>query len=151
MKFFSFKAWQSEQLSLIEEESKKYAEEFETIQSFINNDFLDVYYENHGFHDFCIKSIDFRDSHNIIIEIYRNKNNHFWSTKKTYFIQYLNVTEFKINYWNSDKLPSMQIGRDIEWGYDEFSKDTNTLRHSILTSSGKEISISFQNIGIVCA
>ena len=149
MKYFSFSSWHREQTGLIEEISKEYAEEFKTIQNYLSNDFLDVYRENHGFHDFRIKNIDFGDSHNVILKIYRNKGNHFLCRKKEYYILYSGVIEFKVYFWDTDHFKSMQIGKDMEWGYDEFSRDENGLCHSILTSSGKEITIWFKSIDVI--
>ena len=114
----------------------------------LGSSFLAPYLANDGFHDFCIQQIDLSEPAACILRIYKRKPNSFRPGKPAFTLRYKGFRECRVRDWSSDEHPSLQMGKELEWGYDEFSREGEYCCHSILTSSGKEITILFQTVEI---
>ncbi len=135
MKYFTFDLW-TKYPEEWDENALKYNTYFETIKGNLPNSFLKLYNEFSGFHDFEI--------YNMIVQ---NRIFVLKIKKRT--------TKICITYNNFQSLicnsnlegENLQISQNLEWGYDEFLLEgSELLSHSIITSSGLELNISFESI-----
>lgn len=124
-----------------EENDKTYSAIFEIVKDRLSKKYLEIYFRNHGFHDFQIKNIvlshqQYGVKNPISVEIYITNGS------ETYKIAYKSVTKFDINY-ESD----IEAKRGFDdWGYDEFLPiDELFISHEILFASGATIFIYFKN------
>lgn len=132
---------------------KTYSESFRITKQYLPEQFLSVYLNNHGFHDYLIVGIkitkspsDFGCSISKDIDMKISKGSQTW------LIRYDHVTKLYLDFVEEDQFlfsPLTNNNAWDEWGYDEFSNVAeDTLSHEILFSSGSTILIYFKNISV---
>ncbi len=127
---------------MLDNNDKEYYDYFQTIKKFFTKTFLNIYYKEHGFHDYSIENIKFeKETKNYKSKFYVII--HLKKREKTYFLVYKNVKSFEINF---------NLSEYIDFGdymYDEFYKENSLWTHNILCRYGcGEIKITCEKIVI---
>ncbi|MHB1483565.1 MAG: hypothetical protein ACYCYI_02785 [Saccharofermentanales bacterium] len=147
MKYFTFKLWkQINDMNLIIRENankewveniEKYSNKYKKVKLLLPSEFIEVYENEFGFHDWEIEKIQILPDINSTIQMILQNNG------KMATIYYKNVKSFKI-----DIVPHIEKEK---WGYDEFSLiNDDFVKHEILFLSGSIVSFIFKEINVIC-